>query len=177
MRINKRGLKGMARNKTVLSNRQLDMLRYIYTHTVQRGYCPTIRELGDVLGIKSTSGVKYQLERLEQKSCILRSSRTSRAITLTEKAYMLLDASAKIKEIPSISEDLLQEVRRLRQENARLRRIVDQGNAENLLQVQKEHLEHKHRCEIEKLEQDRDRLIDQLVRLQMSIPSQSGVRD
>jgi len=167
----------MASSKTVVSKRQIEMLRYIYTHTVQRGYCPSIRELGDELGIKSTSGVNYQLERLQQKGCIVRNSRTSRAITLTEKAYTLLDVGEIIKEVPSIPEDLLQEVRRLRQENVRLRRIVDQGNVAERLQVQKEHLEYKHRYQMEKLEQERDRLIDHLVRLQMSSPSRSSVSD
>jgi regulator of replication initiation timing len=121
--------------------------------------------------------VNYQLERLQQKGCIVRNSRTSRAITLTEKAYTLLDVGEIIKEVPSIPDDLLQEVRRLRQENVRLRRIVDQGNVAERLQVQKEQLEYKHRYQMEKLEQERDRLIDHLVRLQMSSPSRSSVSD
>lgn len=93
------------------------------------------------------------------------------------RRYTLLDVGEIIKEVLSIPEDMLQEVRRLRQENARQRRMLDQGNADKQLQVQKERLEYKHRCEIEKLEQDRDRLIDHLVRLQMSIPSRSGIRE
>lgn len=51
------------------------------------GYPPTIRELGDTLGIRSTNGVNDHLKTLAKKGFIERTSSKSRALTITEAGY------------------------------------------------------------------------------------------
>jgi len=47
-----------------------------------RGYPPTIREIGEAFGIASTNGVRYYLDRLERAGRIRRDRWTSRGIEL-----------------------------------------------------------------------------------------------
>lgn len=51
------------------------------------GYPPTIRELGDTLGIRSTNGVNDHLKTLAKKGFIERTSSKSRALTITDAGY------------------------------------------------------------------------------------------
>ena len=55
-----------------LSKRQRQMLDYISDYICQRGYPPSIREIADEMGIKSTNGVAEHLEHLYQKGYLLR---------------------------------------------------------------------------------------------------------
>lgn len=48
----------------------------------ERGYPPTIREIGEAFGIASTNGVRYYLDRLERTGKIRRDRWTSRGIEL-----------------------------------------------------------------------------------------------
>ncbi|MDQ1301748.1 MAG: repressor LexA, partial [Chloroflexota bacterium] len=47
-----------------LSERQERILAFIRQYGDERGFPPTIREIGKAVGITSTSVVKYNLERL-----------------------------------------------------------------------------------------------------------------
>jgi repressor LexA len=49
-----------------------------------RGYGPTVREIGDVFGIKSPNGVMCHLKALEKKGLIKREGRSARAIQLVD---------------------------------------------------------------------------------------------
>lgn len=55
----------------------------IATSIRERGYPPTIREIGAAVGIKSTNGVNDHLDSLERKGMIRRSRIVSRGITIT----------------------------------------------------------------------------------------------
>lgn len=48
----------------------------------QRGYPPTVRELGVLLGLKSTQSTHKLLSSLEHKGAIRREARQPRAITV-----------------------------------------------------------------------------------------------
>lgn len=54
---------------------------------------PTIRDLGDQLGIASTNGVNDHLKALEKKGLIVRPTTTARAITLTSLGHQYLGHS------------------------------------------------------------------------------------
>lgn len=63
-----------------LTPRQRQILDYI-THSIRsRGYPPTIREIGDEMGIKSTNGVNDHLKALERKGHLRRDDLKSRAM-------------------------------------------------------------------------------------------------
>ncbi len=61
-----------------LSDRQVRMLAFIRSYLEEHAYPPTIREIGKAVGIPSTSVVKYNLERLQEKGFIERSGEVSR---------------------------------------------------------------------------------------------------
>lgn len=50
-----------------LTERQRRILDVISDAVVLRGYPPSIREIGDAVGLNSTSSVAYQLKELEKK--------------------------------------------------------------------------------------------------------------
>ena len=65
-----------------LSDRQVRILAFIRTYLEEHNYPPTIREIGKAVGIPSTSVVKYNLERLQEKGHIERSEEVSRGLRL-----------------------------------------------------------------------------------------------
>lgn len=62
-----------------LTDRQLQVLEFIQTKINRDGYPPTIREIGDYLGIKSTNGVNDHLKALTKKGYLNRTESKSRA--------------------------------------------------------------------------------------------------
>lgn len=67
-----------------LSDRQVRMLDFIRAYLEEHSYPPTIREIGKAVGIPSTSVVKYNLERLQEKGFIERSGEVSRGLKLKD---------------------------------------------------------------------------------------------
>lgn len=65
-----------------LPERQRKVLDCIETYVTDRGYPPTVREIGDAIGVNSTSLVSYYLKRLEERGLISREPSMSRAIQL-----------------------------------------------------------------------------------------------
>lgn len=76
-----------------LTERQQEILRYVWEFTQERGYPPSIREIGGAVGIASTSAVKYQLERLERAGLIERDRGYSRGLRLSDMAEALLPSA------------------------------------------------------------------------------------
>lgn len=68
-----------------LTERQERILAFIRQYGAEHGYPPTIREIGRAVGISSTSVVKYNLERLEDKGKLERSEEISRGLRLKEE--------------------------------------------------------------------------------------------
>ncbi|HET6360095.1 MarR family transcriptional regulator [Streptomyces sp.] len=62
-----------------LSARQESILRCITGWIAEHGEAPTIREIGESVGLSSTSSVAYQLRRLEDAGLISRSRRSWRS--------------------------------------------------------------------------------------------------
>ena len=67
-----------------LTPRQESIYGFIKDRIVNRGYGPTVREIGSNFGIKSPNGVMCHLKALEKKGLITREQNMSRAIQLTE---------------------------------------------------------------------------------------------
>ena len=68
-----------------LTPRQAKILEFVVDSIRDRGYPPTIVEIGDAFAIGSTNGVNDHLVALERKGYITRSSK-ARSIRVTEKA-------------------------------------------------------------------------------------------
>jgi repressor LexA len=67
-----------------LTKRQLQTLDFIRQSINQRGYPPTLREIGEHMGIRSTNGVNDHLRALERKGYLRREDMKSRALKLVE---------------------------------------------------------------------------------------------
>jgi len=67
-----------------LTRRQRDVYEYIRTLIRQRGYGPTVREIGQRFHINSPNGVVSHLKALEKKRYIRREPRISRSIQLVD---------------------------------------------------------------------------------------------
>ncbi|GAA1321941.1 transcriptional repressor LexA [Brachybacterium rhamnosum] len=63
-----------------LSRRQRLVLETITASLRSRGYPPTIREIGDAVGLTSSSSVSHQLQVLERKGFLRRDPRSPRAM-------------------------------------------------------------------------------------------------
>jgi repressor LexA len=63
-----------------LTQRQEMVLDYIRVSITDRGYPPTLREIGNHMGIRSTNGVNDHLRALERKGYLLREDMKSRAL-------------------------------------------------------------------------------------------------
>jgi repressor LexA len=65
---------------TVLTERQRTVLEVIRNSVTTRGYPPSIREIGDAVGLTSTSSVAHQLRTLERKGYLRRDPNRPRAV-------------------------------------------------------------------------------------------------
>jgi len=63
-----------------LSHRQRQILQYIIQHSEAHGYPPTVREIGQAVGLSSSSTVHAHLRTLEQAGLIRRDAVLTRAI-------------------------------------------------------------------------------------------------
>jgi repressor LexA len=67
-----------------LTDRQEKILSFIKKSIQDQGYPPTIREIGEHFGIRSTNGVNDHLKALERKGYLLRGELKSRALSVIE---------------------------------------------------------------------------------------------
>jgi len=67
-----------------LTDRQEKILAFIKKSIQEQGYPPTIREIGEHFGIRSTNGVNDHLKALERKGYLLRGELKSRALSVID---------------------------------------------------------------------------------------------
>src|SRR3712207_966720 len=81
-------MRGRQRGGTMrkLSDRQRRILDFVARYTGDHGYPPSIREIGQAVGITSTSVVDYNLRALEREGLIRRDREVSRGLGLVAKA-------------------------------------------------------------------------------------------
>ena len=65
-----------------MSNRQTAILEFIKTEVREKGYPPSVREIGEAVGLASSSTVHGHLDRLEKKGLIRRDPTKPRAIEI-----------------------------------------------------------------------------------------------
>lgn len=77
-------------NESPISDRQLQILQTISSALEARRYPPTVREIGNSVGLASPSSVKHQLDALEKAQLIERDPRRPRTIEITKLGRQLL---------------------------------------------------------------------------------------
>lgn len=102
----------------VMTPRREMVLRFIDEKTRELGFPPSIREIGEAIGVHSTNGVAEHLVRLERYGFIIRSRTKSRGIVITGKGHDYLSRSYGAK---GRIHDLVDELRCINREIARLR--------------------------------------------------------
>jgi repressor LexA len=73
-----------AGKKVTLTKRQREIYEFLRDKIVNRGYGPTVREIGVHFDIRSPNGVMCHLKALERKGLISREQNMSRAIQLSD---------------------------------------------------------------------------------------------
>ena len=66
-----------------LSPKQQQIYDYIISFQAQHGYPPSVREIGEAVGLKSPSTVHFHLKGLEEKGLITKAEGKTRAITVS----------------------------------------------------------------------------------------------
>ncbi len=79
----------MGRVKT--EERKLAILRYIYRYQQEHGTAPSVREIGEAMGLNSSSHSHRYLQQLEQAGLITRRPKVARSIRLTEVGRRLVE--------------------------------------------------------------------------------------
>jgi len=65
-------------------NKQSEIYNFLKTYTENKGYPPSVREIGEAVSLKSTSTVHGHLKRLEKKGMIKRDPSKPRALEIGE---------------------------------------------------------------------------------------------
>ncbi|MBY8871141.1 transcriptional repressor LexA [Micromonospora sp. PLK6-60] len=78
-----------------LTARQRRILEFIRTWVERHGYPPSVREIGEAVGLVSPSSVAYQLKELEKKGFLRRDPNRPRAVDVRAPADALDDEAAR----------------------------------------------------------------------------------
>ena len=98
--------------RPALTARQQKILDAIRTEIEQKGYPPSMRQIGDMVGLASLSSVTHQLGRLETMGYIRRDPKLPRAIEVLDENGIGIhgSASSSLPELPNFQvgdEDLV----------------------------------------------------------------------
>lgn len=85
-----------------LSNRQQAILDFIKNEVRERGYPPSVREIGEAVGLASSSTVHGHLDRLEKKGLIRRDPTKPRAIEILDGEDMELPFPLAVTKVPVV---------------------------------------------------------------------------
>lgn len=85
-----------------LSNRQQAILEFIKNEVRDKGYPPSVREIGEAVGLASSSTVHGHLERLEKKGLIRRDPTKPRAIEIRDGSEELAQFTHSVARVPLI---------------------------------------------------------------------------
>ncbi len=117
----------MAQGK--ISKKQQEILEYIKTQILQRGFPPAVREICEAVNLKSTSSVHSHLETLEKNGYIRRDPTKPRAIEILDDTFNLM--RREMVNVPVIGQVAAGEP------------ILAQENIEDYLPLPMEHLPNK----------------------------------
>ena len=70
-----------------LTPKQEQILNYIKEQILEKGFPPSVREICEAIGLKSTSSVHAHLESLEKKGYIRRDATKSRTIEILDESF------------------------------------------------------------------------------------------
>lgn len=83
-----------------LTPKQLEILSFLKSEILSKGYPPAVRDICAAVGLRSTSSVHAHLERLEELGYIHRDPTKPRAIEITDESFNL--TNREIANVPMI---------------------------------------------------------------------------
>ena len=89
--------------------RQREVLEVIRTWVERFGYPPSVREIGEAVGLTSTSSVAYQLRALEQKGYLRRDPNRPRAIGVLPPDAVPIPAEPEVSATTLVGEDTVED--------------------------------------------------------------------
>ncbi|MEX3611137.1 transcriptional repressor LexA [Rothia sp. LK2588] len=98
---------GTGRSRRPLTARQQKILTAIAEAIENRGYPPSMREIGDIVGLASLSSVTHQLSRLEEMGYIRRDPKRPRAIEVLDEPTAPADepeSQAAVLKLPQVDQ-------------------------------------------------------------------------
>src|SRR6059058_3440195 len=81
-------VRGTTRRRKALSEKQQAVLEVIQNSVASRGYPPSMREIGDAVGLASLSSVTHQLKQLELSGYLRRDPKRPRALEVVIRVPM-----------------------------------------------------------------------------------------
>src|ERR1700734_678003 len=91
-----------------LTQRQQMVLDFIRQSITDRGYPPSLREIGARMGIRSTNGVNDHLRALERKGYLTREDMKSRALRPTSLAGPALASTENVQTSLPLDDDIIE---------------------------------------------------------------------
>lgn len=85
-----------------ISSRQRSILDFIKKEVKEKGYPPSVREIGEAVGLASSSTVHGHLARLEKKGHIRRDPTKPRAIEILDGDFMNRSEQSRMLRVPVI---------------------------------------------------------------------------
>jgi repressor LexA len=94
------GEKPRTRRRTTLSPKQHAILEVIQESVASQGYPPSMREIGDAVGLASLSSVTHQLKQLELSGYLRRDPKRPRALEVIIRVPTSATVEADVPSIP-----------------------------------------------------------------------------
>ena len=88
-----------------LSERQQRILDFIEAYVERQGVSPSYREIGNAVGLKAISAVKYQVEKLQEKGYLTRRDRMPRTIVQKPRRLRGIELGLEEVSVDSGSDD------------------------------------------------------------------------
>ena len=90
----------------IQESKQIQVLRFIHEAQLNNGYPPTVREVGEAVGLSSSSTIHGHIERLVKKGYLLKdaSKPRARAIEVTDSGLEALGVSTTPGRIPVLGQ-------------------------------------------------------------------------
>jgi repressor LexA len=88
----------------MVTDRQRAILEYLHEYVDQHGYPPTVREIGEAVGLRSPSTVHAHLAQLERAGMLRRDPTKPRAIELTDRRRPAGAGEAEVRRLPLVGQ-------------------------------------------------------------------------
>ncbi|HEV2712161.1 MAG TPA: transcriptional repressor LexA [Gaiellaceae bacterium] len=88
----------------MVTDRQRAILDYLRAFVEEHGYPPTVREIGDAVGLRSPSTVHAHLAQLERAGALRRDPTKPRAIELADRRREEVEPAAEVHRLPLVGQ-------------------------------------------------------------------------